>query len=270
MNLFFRIFKHLLPSGRAWRLTTPKQLRDFFAGLTDLGQDSSDFFDGIYRDLDPQLTRELSAWEQQFGLVNTLSNEQERRDRLDAAWKAVGGQSPRYIQDTLQGAGFNVFVHHWWVPGSEAAIGVNAAATPRNPLLILHDGIDFLKYDSIDGGLDMQDGDALAQDGGTLDPSGYPLVNKNLISVFTGSSDGSESMMDGDPNAQDGGQIITYELRSYIIPTDVTLHPYFLYIGGETFPEHATLTQSRRNEFETLCLKICPAQLWLGILVDYT
>lgn len=270
MGLFLRIFKHLLSSGRAWRITSSKQLREFFEGLTGIGQDASDFIDTIYNDLNPQLTRELSAWERQFGLVNPLPNEQERRDRLDAAWKATGGQSPRYIQDTLQAAGFDVFVHHWWVPGSEASIGVKAAATPRNPFLVLDDGLTFLKYISCDGRTNMQDGNTDAQDGRSLSPTGYPLVNKNFIKTVVTIGDGSATMFDGGSKAQDGGGLSTYALRQYIIPVDTALHPFFLYIGGETFPNHATLPQTRRNEFETLCLKICPTQLWLGILVDYS
>jgi hypothetical protein len=133
------------------------------------------------------------------------------------------------------------------------------------------DGATALKYLSNDGAADMQDGDlAVAMDGATDQPTGYALVNKIYIPSLTTIGDGDPLMMDGGGSAQDGGNITSYALKQYQIPADATKYPYFLYIGGQTFPDHANVPQSRRNEFETLCLKICPAQQWLGILVDYS
>jgi hypothetical protein len=77
-------------------------------------------------------------------------------------------------------------------------------------------------------------------------------------------------MQDGAPAAQDGGNLEAFALREYLIPNDVTKFPFFLYIGGQTFPENAAVQQSRRDEFEDLCLKICPTEQWLGILVTYS
>ena len=269
--MFLRIIKHLLPNARAWRLTVDKQLRQFFDGLSAIGDTVKEFFDLVWLDIFPETTREIDKWEQQWGLPNTLTDEQERRDRLDATWKAVGGQDPRYIQDTLQNAGFDVYIHEWWVPGTEPIPGTKSAATPRDPFLYLDDGITVLRYFSSDGAADMQDGDlALAMDGATNQPSGYPLVNKILIPSSVIIGDGDPLMQDGGERAQDGGLITVYSLKQYQIPADSTKYPYFLYIGGTIFPDQANVSQSRRNEFETLCLKICPAQQWLGILVDYS
>ena len=75
--MFLRIFQHLLPNAKAWRITTDKQLRQFFEGLTGVGSDVRTFIDLVYKDIDPQETRELDAWEVQFGLPNTLTIEQE-------------------------------------------------------------------------------------------------------------------------------------------------------------------------------------------------
>jgi len=76
-------------------------------------------------------------------------------------------------------------------------------------------------------------------------------------------------MQDGGALAQDGGAVVNFALREYIIPNDPTKWPFFLYIGGENFPDQATVPQARRDEFEDLCLKICPTEQWLGILVTY-
>ncbi len=270
--MFFRIFKHVLPNARAWRLIVDKQLRQFFEGLSGGGDTAKAFFDAVWLDIFPAETRELDAWELQWGLPNTLTDEQERRDRLDATWKALGGQSPRYIQDTLQAAGFDVYVHEWWVPGTEPPLGSNTpAATARNPFTYLNDNTSVPGYFSADGAADMQDGDlALAMDGAADVPTGYPLVNKIYVPTSAPIGDGDPLMMDGGEQAQDGDIVTVYALKQYVIPADSTKYPYFLYIGAVAFPDHANLSISRRNEFETLCLKICPNQQWLGILVDYS
>ncbi len=268
------IYKHLLPRARAWRITTEKALRRFFQGLTGIIADSKLFADQVYQDLDPAKTRELDAWESQFALLNTGLSTQARRDRLDAQWKALGGQDPRYIQDTLQAEGFNVFVHEWWEPSVEHPTGgsVNGDVTPtvRDPFDYLDDGTTASQsFLMTDGAADAQDGDSVSQDGSTGTPLGYPLVNKILVSTTENTGEGAASMQDGRQIAQDGGSIVIFSRKEYIIPNDVTKFPFFLYIGGENFPDQATIPQARRDEFEDLCLKICPTEQWLGILVTY-
>lgn len=238
-SLWLRVFQHLLPNGRAWRITHEKTLREYFKGLSGLPEDVKAYFDAIFNDLDPYKTRALEEWEDQFGFTRSLLTDAQRRARLDAAWKSTGGQSPRYIQDALQSAGFDVYVHDWWVPDTDPPVA-------RDPREVLHDGGE-LAYEMQDAAPDAQDGDPKAQDGGRLQPIGYPLVNKLYELV--------------------GGEI---ERIDYATPSDPDLWPYFFYIGGEVYGEGASVPQSRRDEFEDLCLKICPAQLWLGLIVTYS
>ena len=269
---FLRVFKHLLPNARAWRITVDKKLRQFFEGLSGVGSDAKTFFDGVWLDIFPETTRELDAWEQQFGLRDTGITEQERRDRLDATWKALGGQDPRYIQDTLQANGFDVYVHEWWEPGTEPAPGVKQCVTPRNPLMWIrreYTGVTLLVEC---GEAVAACGEAFAEAGNSLQPTGYPLVNK----IFQTEPDfltlcGESVAEAGEPLASCGNFLEFKEtLRNYIVPNDPAKWPYFLYIGGETFGTLAQVDPKRRDEFEALCLKICPAQQWLGILVEYT
>lgn len=235
------IFSHLLPKARAWLLTPNKQLREFFTGLTDLITDIKTFFDNIFSDIDPQQTRELPAWESQFALRDTGITEQERRDRLAATWQAlVGGQSPGYIQDTLRANGFDVYVHDWWTPGTEPAPGVKACVTPRDPLTLL------------------------------VSPA-YPLVNKVLSSEKVIIMQAGEAIAQaGEPEALSGNYLEFEEVRrEYFVPVDSTKWPYFVYVGGATFGTFANVPTARRDEFEDLCLKICPAHLWIGLFVLY-
>ena len=274
MITWLNVFKHVLPNARAWRITIEKTLRNFFEGLTELPADVKEFFDRVWSDIDPQQTRELSAWENQFALMDASLTEQQRRDRLDGAWKALGGQSPRYIQDTLQAAGFDVYVHEWWIPSVDhptgGSVDGDVSPTARDPFDYLDDGTTGLPFLMFDGGTDAQDGDTVSQDGGTATPAGYPLVNKILESSDEIIGDGAAAMQDGEAQAQDGGILTIYSQKQYVIPADTTKYPFFLYIGGATFPDQANIQAARRDEFEDLCLKICPTEQWLGILVNYS
>jgi hypothetical protein len=240
MSLFLRIFNHLLPNAKAFRITADKQLREYFEGLSTVGEDTKDFLDEVWSDIDPALTRELSAWESQFGLRNTDITEQERRDRLSAAWKALGGQDPKYIQDTLRNSGFDVYVHEWWSPGTEPAVDVKSCVTPRDPLTLIV-------------------------------PPAFPLVNKITetkadLTVLAGEALAAA----GEISAEAGNYLGFIEtIRDYYIPTDPNYWNYFFYIGGQTFGNFANVDINRRDEFEELCLKICPTQLWLGMFITY-
>lgn len=225
--IFFRMIRHLLPSGRAWRITVDKMLRKFFEGLAGLGESVRTFVDLVWLDILPEATRDLDAWEYQFGLQSDGLMGSDRRVRLDAAWKALGGQSPKYIQDTLRNNGFDVYLHEWFDPASLGTIfycgdipaqcgqsGVECAALDAG---VIRNPNDYIAYPPEPG-------------------KGYPLVNK---------ADGVVYTIHPDPNTW----------------------PYYLYIGGETFGSFAGVPGDRLAEFEALCLKVCPLQMWLGIFI---
>jgi len=269
---WLNIFKHLLPTGKAWRLTTNKALRRFFSGLAEaIGPPFKLFFDQVWQDIFPATTRELDQWEDQWALPGSGLTTQERRDRLDAAWKALGGQSPKYIQDTLRAHGFDVYVHEWWVPGSEPAVNVKACVTPRSPILYLR-----REFTGRTSGVECGEalaacGEDFAQCGNGVEPRGYPLVNRILQTVpdlFILA--GEEVAACGEASALCGNYTsFATEYKNYIIPLDPDKWCYFLYIGAQDITDIAQVDSSRREEFEMLCLKICPAQQWLGILVEY-
>jgi hypothetical protein len=269
--LWLRVFKHVLPNAKAWRITIDKTLRQFFEGLSGLPSDVREYFDLLWFDILPDTTRELRAWEIQFALRNTGLTEQERRDRLDATWKALGGQDPRYIQDTLRANGFDVYVHEWWVPGTEPAVGVKACVTPRNPLLYLRRGSSDPVYIVECGEAVMECGEALAECGESLEPSGYPLVNKVFETIPNVRTLCGEAIAECGEVEMECGNFTTFQEvpREYVIPLDSDTWPYFLYIGGQTFGDLATVDPKRKDEFEELCLKICPCQQWLGMLITY-
>lgn len=270
--MFLRIFKHLLPRARAWHITVDKSLRNFFQGLSEgIGPPIKEFFDLVWLDIFPQTTRQIEEWENQWGLPDTGINEQQRRDRLDAVWKSLGGQSPRYIQDTLRNNGFDVYVHEWWVPGSEPAPGVKECVVPRSPILYLR-----REFTNTTSGVECGEalaacGEDFAEAGNGVEPRGYPLVNKILQTVPDVLTLCGEVDMEAGENVALCGNYVDFrtDFREYIVPSDTAKWSYFLYIGAEDINNIAQVDPKRRDEFESLCLKICPAQQWLGILVEY-
>ncbi len=260
----FDLIVSLLPRARAWRITTNKRLRQFWQAIADVVVGVRNYADLFYDDIFPQKTRDIDAWEEHFGLFYPRATEQERRDRLAVTWAAQGGQSPRYIQDILQDNGFDVYVHEWWVPGTQPPI-------PRNPFAYLDDGSGTVVPLSVAGNPNMIAGGLNAIAGSTAaNAGGYPLVNKIIVAEISASiTAGAAQAVAGNENMVAGRLLVAYLPKQYTISNDASKYPYFLYIGAQIFPNRATIDVTRRNEFEALCLKICPAQQWLGMLVDY-
>lgn len=227
---FFETYKHLLPDATAWRLTIEKTLRRFFEGLSGAPQDARAFVDDVHGDLWPAATRELPRWEAQFALVGS-PDEAIVRQQLDAAWKATGGQSPRYLQDVVQAAGFPLFVHEWWSSGPDPYV----ARDPRNytdaPLIGT-----------------IQCGEPLAQCGENRALSNAFLANDPLYLV-------NLNLTPTPPPP---------------IPDDPATWPYFLYFTGETFGDVVDIPVARQAELRTLLLRICPTQQWIVLLVNWT
>lgn len=269
--LWLRIFKHLLPHGKPWRLTINRILRNFFEGLSTVGAGVRKYIDLVWFDIFPDTTREIGAWEAQFGLPDTGLTEQERRDRLAATWKALGGQDPAYIQRVLRENGFDVYVHEWWTPGAKPAVGSHTCVAPRSPLMYLR-----REYTNVQLGVECgealaQCGEVFALAGNGVEPRGYPLVNRILrtvpdIQLLCGEAEAQA----GEDLAQCGNYAgFRTEYRNYVVPGDTTKWPYFLYIGAQDINDIAQIDPRRRDEFEALCLKICPSHLWIGILAEY-
>lgn len=240
--MIFRVFQHLLPDAKAWRLTIDKTLRRFFVGLAPPFEDVKDFADDIYSDLSPETTRELVAWEAQYGLTPALdAGDLERRQALAAAWRATGGQSPAYLQGVVQAAGFDLYIHEWWEPGG--------------PPYVARDPRDYTQVPTI-GTFQCYNGSGAPECLGYT-VGGLPLHNQPQCTNWL---------------ANEPGYLVNQNLTLRappVVPDDPAKWPYFLYWGGETFGTRVEIPASRRAELERLLLKLCPTQQWLVLLVDY-
>lgn len=295
MSLFFRIYEHVLPRAQAWRVVIEKQLRDFFEGLTGAPEDYKSWLDMIWLDIFPETTREIPEWENQWGILPGNNDETTRKQNLVSAWQAAGGQSPGYIQDTLRNAGFtNVYVYDPWffalgdndaimcgdplaLCGEPDALCGNPGTIRkfiRNPNTYITDPLTPPLYIVECGEPDALCGETDVFCGDTTSIPGKLLVNKIIASqIFY-----IDAILCGEPIAQCGepdaicgeNDGFDFVLKQYIIPDDEDTWPYFWYISGENFGDIIDIDASRKNEFETLILKIKPTHTWVGLLVNYT
>lgn len=243
-------------------MTTQKRLRELFDGFGAFVEHEDGplkFVDGVFEDAFPATARTstgaLAEWQKQFG-IQPSGTVVTQRLALDAEWKAQGGQSPRYLQDTLQAAGFNIFVHEWWDP--------NAAPFEQ-----------------------VQCGQSAAQCGKVLARCAAGLIQRKVRNPFDyaeqpligttqcGQSEsqcGRAGELCSDFLANDTHYIVNKDLTPRApprIPTDPTYWHYFLYFGGETFPDLADISVGRREELDRLILKLRPTQQWCVVLADY-
>jgi hypothetical protein len=247
--LFFRQLVHLLPDAAAWRVTVQKTLRRFLLGLTQFPADAREFIDAVYADHFSESTRELALWEEQFGLTEAAT-EDARRLQIAGAWAAQGGQSPRYLQDTVRAAGFDVYLHEWWL------LPATVPRVARNPLTYTAQP----KIGSVQCGDDLAHCTSPSAPVPLVLPVGaelediYPQCNRWLA------------------NPDDIHYLVNLMLTRDApppVPEDPARWPYFLYFSSATIGTKAQVPAARREEFERLLLKIRPAQQWIVTYVDY-
>lgn len=264
-SVFFRLYQRLLPRSRGWSIVLDKYLRKFFEGLTVFQEDYKLYTDSIFNDIDPYQTRELSRWEKQFQLSGS-GTEADRRQALDAAWKAQGGQSPGYLQKILRDAGFDVFLHEWWYYDG-------LVRKTRNPLLYVDDGT-FLPS-AVFGEPEAVFGEPEAIFGEKSSGGGYLLVNKgpgiSYLEPTAAACFGELDAVFGEPDAVFGENLgkVRFIPKEYQVPVDPPLFPYFCYVGGEIFPDFASVEAERKTELERMILKYFPDQLWIVMLINY-
>lgn len=261
MDLFFRIFQHLLPRSRAWAIVIEKTLRNFFEGLTGLPSDFKDFIDEIWLDVFPSSTRKLAEWEAQFGVISPPAAEADRRDLLAALWSRGGGQGPDTLQDVLQDAGFDVYVHEPWFFGVDFA----------DIIMCGEPGVECGEPGVECGETEVR---KLIRNPNDFIPStAILLVNKILIrslEYVLAVSCGEVEAACGEAAAVCGdntGFLIVP--RIYNVPTNPAVWPYFWYIGGVNFGDVVNIPLDRKGEFETLVLSIGPAHVWAGLFINY-
>lgn len=246
----FRTLQHLLPRALAWD-TNParpgrdgaigKRLRQYFEGLGAFADLVKQFVDLVYLDLLPRTTRELAAWERQFGL-GSGGPDVDRRAKLAAAWSLQGGQSADYLQRMLHAAGFTtVFLHPWWhFPHAHPDESLRETRDPRDyvsqPLIGIYQCEPSNQWECFDPG----PGEQLA-----------PHCDATLVN--------------------ETGYIVNLDLTRRApppVPDDPARWPYFLYLANEDFDGLAPVPRSRIPELKELILRLRPAHLWIVLQIQ--
>jgi len=241
---FFATLVHLIPRAWAWRVTHKTDLRRFIEGLAPAFDSGKAVIDEAWEQLSPETTTELDEWERQFGLRPNPSDS-IRRLNLAAEWRATGGQSPHYVQDVLQTAGFDVYIHEWWASG---------------PPYVARDPHDYTDIPQI--GTVQCTGPGWETTGQPQCSDGRPDVDGFIITQYQ-----CNAFLVNDPHYL-VNKLLTQEAPPPI-PNDPDVYPKFFYVGAETFPDHATVPLSRKAEFERLLMKLRPLHLWVVTLIDY-
>jgi len=114
MSNFYTVIKKLLPKGLAFFLKDGTQHQQFIEALGMEPERIKIFFDKV-RDSgipDGNLpTEALPDWETFLGLQqNSSLSDAEKNERIKGKYTAQGGQGPDYLEETLQAAGYPVYV----------------------------------------------------------------------------------------------------------------------------------------------------------------
>lgn len=250
-------FKSLLGNGLAYRLAPSTNHRAIFQALGETADDAETDSGNVLFDIFPQTTRAIDEWEDQFGLPSTTASEQDRRDRLEAEWRARGGQSPHYMQDVLRSAGFDVYVHEWWeIASGQLGFELGLNGTPCSGTACL--------------GRVSELGDGLTELGGTIENLRIQRDPRLYVGGWLNELDDSMELGDGAEMGRQG-----YLLRNTIsedpsvIPSSTDTDQFFWYIGGQNFPDAVSIALERREEFLTTIQKVRPRHTWIVLLTTF-
>jgi hypothetical protein len=227
-------FSRGAPSGHAWKNLPSSILKKVFGVFDTELREAASLIDVVAKDAFADTTNQLDTWEREFGL-RTPATELERRQQLDFTLRSDGGQSLEFIQDTLQAAGFNVWVHSCWVS--------------ENPFVV-------------------------------KDPRAYIDPPEYGTELCTDNVDWNQPQCTDTPawgQAQANGIVggtnyfdnITLQ-DNYLppVPDDPDAWPFFLYIGGQVFPQYAQIDMDRYDELRRLICKHRPLRHWIVLMVQ--
>lgn len=105
---FFEVIKAFLPRTNVFDLTSQKNLRYFFEGLSALPDDVRDEMDAVLLDYYPETTRVLEKWEEAFRIQfsKLLFSVEERRSIVSALWWLRYGNTTREFMEKI----LNLFI----------------------------------------------------------------------------------------------------------------------------------------------------------------
>lgn len=251
------------PEGPIWRIKSGGDLDKTIDAMCENDGEARKYIANIAYVRDQYKSKYLDELEIEYGIVkNPLLTESERRNYLFSVSGATDGTgSLDELQDALNSAGFNVFVHS------------NSPAI--DPAIILTES-----FAMVAGGSTAYAGhmSAFARLVG-----GYLLVNGDIkinTTPLYKSCAGTSNMFAGNGLASAGYfTSVKSEKYNYQIPVNSDSWPFVFFVGGTaerdslgyiTKINQVNLSILRQKDFENIILKYKPVHSWAGMVISYS
>lgn len=248
IDKLLKLTRQLYPTGRAFRIPKGGELEKMHKAFNESEltayNDSVSILDSILPDNDNFTALDASQWEERLGMItNSSVSLGDRKSAIKRKMNHPGDiparQSWDYLQDSLQLAGFNVFVYEN-IP-EQTPQGVLLPSTGAGQQGMGQQG-------------DFQQGSAISY---------YPSL---FVPAQQGIQQGS---------FQQGGYVYTNKVANHI---DEDLDKFFnfganyksaFFIGGPTKGSFADVDVNRKDEFRQLILKIKPVPTVAVLFINY-
>jgi hypothetical protein len=244
---FTKIFKILLPTGRAFQAFYNSTFYKFIDALAQEPERICDFYNDI-RDagIPGKIPLEaLPYWEDDLAIPqNDTLTVVQRNDRIKGKLAAKGGQGPGYIEATLQAAGFPVYVYE------------------NNPI----SNPDVRAYTSTLNGFTLGSGATLGAYTDRIDPRTITgtliagpdiyIINKNYLATL-----GQFTLGEYDLGQYIGNTTTEYQ---YVIPAVPSQYIFVWFLAGPGgLNDFVDIPAAMFTDFKRLILEIKPAHTWV-------
>ena len=228
---FFAVLKSSFPRSRLFDFPKNSQIRAYFQGFSDEFPRVQQYFIDVKNDAFCDTTRALDAWEKQFNLpASDALTEEQRRQRICNSWSTEAIKTASQIQEYLRSSGFeNVYVFsntYVVVPGPAIRYGAPRA-----------------RY-----------GSGIARYGNTV----VNTVEWDAPYRFHPTKEAAEAAMivngrviNNDADTGTAGELLQYEITE-----DLQKWAFYWFVCGENLGDFIDIPAERREEFETLILKV--------------
>lgn len=220
---------HLLPKSFLWK-SSASVLR-IFTGVQNWFDDAREKFDFGLLENRPATTSDVFERLVKAGISARFLggiSEADARNLLITIEPRSKGQAAARLQDILQSAGFDVYVHEWFEPGT------GPSWTERDPTPYLSDALAGLMHCDDD---DANCGSDIAYCDDWLITGGNWLTNQTLI-----------------PRGK--------------MPPAIGDYRGLFFVGGETFGDIALVDSEKRELLEYLILRYKRATQWVVLICD--
>lgn len=251
LSKFIQLSKQLLPKGRIFNIPEGGTLESLNNEDSYWDNEASDDIKGILYSILPDndnfTAEDATRWEQRLGLItNTAASLDNRKlaikRKMNHPGSILARQSSDYIQDQLQAAGFDVYIHeNLPLQTVENALGATVGIIQMGDGEMgdgLQMGSVYEYFSGLFSTYEMGEGEM-----GEVEMGGVHFKN-----IVANRIDEIEDQWHG--TGSDNSNVF--------------------FVGGEIFANFANVDENRKDEFRQLILRLKPAQSVAFLLINYT